>query len=61
MEIPSCSAQLWVREPVSGRRIMDALAVIVQNYAADELNFLESGTLRYDLYSDALVKRSAGV
>lgn len=59
MEIPSCSARLWVREAVSARRIMDALAVIVRNHAADDLSFLGSGTVRYDLYSDALVKRSA--
>ncbi|AEC01878.1 cell division protein FtsQ/DivIB [Parasphaerochaeta coccoides] len=59
MEIPSCSAQLWIREEVSARRIMDALAVIVRNHASDDLSFLGNGTVRYDLYSDALVKRSA--
>lgn len=58
LEIPSCIAQLWVREAVSPERITAAVGIIKQEYDRDMLGFLNTGgARRYDLYADALVKR----
>lgn len=57
LELPSCNAQLWVREPVSAQLIARSIALIIQDGANDDLRFLEQAPKRYDLYVDALVRR----
>lgn len=57
LELPSCNARLWVREPVSAQLIARSIALIVQDEANDALRFMEQAPKRYDLYADAMVRR----
>ncbi len=57
LELSSCDAQLWVREPVSAQLIAKSIALIVQDEAKDALRFMEQAPKRYDLYADAMVRR----
>ncbi|MGE4585383.1 MAG: cell division protein FtsQ/DivIB [Sphaerochaeta sp.] len=56
LELSSLHAQIWVREPVSAAHVQAAVALVAQQQK-DALSFLSSGTSRYDLYREGLVRR----
>ena len=56
--LPSCNAQLWIREPVSVSRLHEAVRLIESEHDRDRTrNIALKGELRYDLYATSLVSR----
>jgi len=56
--LPSCNAQLWIREPVSVFRLHEAVRLIEFEHDRDKTrNIALKGELRYDLYANSLVSR----
>jgi hypothetical protein len=56
--LPSCNAQLWIREPVSVSRLHEAVRLIESEHDRDRTrNIALKGELRYDLYANSLVSR----
>ncbi len=56
--LDSLSAQLFVKERVSKNRISDSIKVIAKEAESEVSRYTRSDIIRYDLYKDALVKRS---
>ncbi|MHC1693233.1 MAG: hypothetical protein AB9828_09425 [Sphaerochaetaceae bacterium] len=56
--LPSCNAQLWIREPVESAHLHDAIQLILLENGKDGTrNIALRGERRYDLYATSLVGR----
>lgn len=56
--LDTLSAQLFVKERVSKNRISDSIKVIAKEAESEVSRYMRSDIIRYDLYKDALVKRT---
>ncbi|MCF0238200.1 MAG: FtsQ-type POTRA domain-containing protein [Sphaerochaetaceae bacterium] len=52
LELPSLNVQIYIREPISGNRFDEALGIVMDEVASSD------GKLTFDLYANALVKRT---
>ena len=57
--LDTLSAQLFVKERVSKNRISDSIKVIAKEAESEVTRYTRSDIIRYDLYKDALVKRTS--
>ncbi|MGN0906292.1 MAG: hypothetical protein ACI4NM_04030, partial [Bullifex sp.] len=57
--LDTLSAQLFVKERVSKNRISDSIKVIRKEAESEVSRYTRSDIIRYDLYKDALVKRTS--
>ena len=60
LSLDSLNSELYVRQDVSAQRIIDSIRVIQASIENDPASTLAMGTWRWDLYGDALVRRTVG-